>query len=186
MSQSGISSRGDDPRAEEAKLAFDQALASLEGQRQNLFSYQGRAKDVISLLTLAATFLGAFGKANVDGILGQLHSRPVWVTWLFIALPALTLISALYVMLPRRGWLFTINAESIAENIARRPPDAVFADNAQLYLAYVSVLSRIFHANVSPLARRWYALGCAMLFLVCTIAMIGILVFSGAHVGGHK
>lgn len=178
-------SSGDDPRTEEAKLAFNQALAGLDGQRKDLLNFQGRAKDFVSLLTLATTFLGAFGKANVDGILDQLHHRPAWITWLFIGLPVLTLACALYLMLPRNRWLFVINAESITQNIARRLPDTVFADNAQLYLAYVGVLSRIINANTPPLRRRRYALWLAMFFLVGTIATVGILVLSGPT-GGHK
>jgi hypothetical protein len=179
----------DDPRTEEAKLALDQALAGFEGQRNNLLDYQGRAKDVLSLLTLAATFLGAFGKANADGVLDQLHHRPAWWMLLFIGFPVLTLASTLYVMLPRRGsrrnWVFALNAESIAQSMEHRRPNAVFADNAQLYLAYVGVVSRFLNANTAPLRRRRNALWLAMLFLVATIVTAGILVLSGPPTGGH-
>jgi hypothetical protein len=178
-----------DPRTEEAKFALDQALAGFEGQRNNLLDYQGRAKDVLSLLTLAATFLGAFGKANVDGVLDQLHHRPEWWMWLFIGFPVLTVIATLYVMLPRRGarsnWVFVLNAESIAQSMEHRQPNVVFADNAQLYLAYVGVVSRFLDANTAPLRRRRTALWLAMLFLVGTIATVGILVLSGPPTGGH-
>ena len=43
----------------EAKLAFDQELAALTAQRTDLKELQGKAKDVVGLLTLAGTFLGA-------------------------------------------------------------------------------------------------------------------------------
>jgi hypothetical protein len=57
----------------EAKLAFDQAAA----QRTDLKELQSKAKDLIGLLTLAVTFLGAFGKAYADSVLKQLSLEPL-------------------------------------------------------------------------------------------------------------
>ena len=169
----------------EAKLAFEQASSSLAAQRTSVADLQSRAKDIIGLLTLSATFLGAFGKSNVDGVLDQLHHRASWETWVFIGLPVLTLSCCLYVMIPRGRWLFVINAESIATNMSHRAPDEAFADVAELYLAYIGILNGFVRTNAPHVLRRVRTVWLAMFSLAGTIATVGILVLSGAPTGGH-
>ena len=52
-----------------AKLAVDQATALCRPSAPISKSCSRRAKDLIGLLTLAVTFLGAFGKAYADTVL---------------------------------------------------------------------------------------------------------------------
>lgn len=135
----------DDPRAVEAKLAFDEAESSLAAQRDNLNSLQSKAKDLIGLLTLAATFLGAFTGGDsdaVEGIWARLNSGPGWLITLFVAFPALTVAFALVVVLPRGGWIFNMDAATIRASMLSRKdnPSVAFADLEQLYLGYTEVL----------------------------------------------
>jgi hypothetical protein len=160
----------------EAKMAFDRVFANLAAQRTDLQQLQGRAKDLIGLITLAASFLAAFGKSPVEGILANLSDRPAGILWVFLALPAITLLSSLFVLMPRSFWLFDVNAESIATAMKSRAPDEGFADPARFYLWYVVELSTFLETNTAPIRRRKRAIWCAAASLVASVGLIGYLV----------
>ena len=162
----------------EAKLAFDQANALLAAQRNDLQGLQSKAKDLIGLLTLAATFLGAFGKANADTVLKQLSGQPVALTAILVLLPALTASAALYVMTPSSKWTFNIDPQSMKVSIQSRAPNVRFADPRAFYLAYVDVYSRLRQPNEMRLRYRKYGLLLATVFLVATIGYTGALVLA--------
>lgn len=167
----------------EAKLAFDQGLALLGAQRTDLKDMQSKAKDLIGLLTLSVTFLGAFGKAYADGILSHLHGQK-W-PWLvvLVALPILTLIAGLYVMTPSSKWTFNLDAASVKRSMNRRiAAHQQFDSVADLYLAYVDVFDRLQLGNQDRIRRRKYAVLGATLFLASTIVYTGWLVLSASPV----
>jgi hypothetical protein len=164
----------------EAKLAFDQASALLVAQRTDLKELQSKAKDLIGLLTLAVTFLGAFGKANADMVLGQLTHRPLVLTAILVVLPAVTAAAALYVMTPSSKWTFNIDAETMKESIQKRPSNVRFAGPQAFYLAYVELLNRFRTQNEKRLRYRKYGVWLATIFLVATIAYTGALVLTSA------
>lgn len=171
----------DDPRTAEAKLAFDEAAASLAAQRDNLDSLQGRAKDVIGLLTLAATFLGAFTGGNsdaVEGIWVRLHEGPNWLMILFVAFPVVTVGCALLVMLPRGLWIFNMDAATIRTSMLERKnnPSVAFTNLEELYLGYTEVLIGFEKHNAPALLRRKYLVWASMVSLGLTIALVGYLV----------
>jgi hypothetical protein len=162
----------------EAKLAFDQAAALLAAQRTDLKELQSKAKDLIGLLTLAVTFLGAFGKAYADSVLKQLSLEPFALTVILVALPAVTAAAALYVMTPSSKWTFNIDAQSIKASMENRPPYVKFADLEGFYLAYVDVLIRFRSQNENRLRHRKYGVWLATIFLVATIGYTGALVLT--------
>lgn len=173
----------DDPRATEAKLAFDEAQASLAAQRDTLNSLQSKAKDVVGLLTLAATFLGAFTGGDsdaVEGIWASLNAGPGWRIALFVTFPVVTVACALLVMLPRSGWIFNMDAATIRSSMLDRKddPSVAFADLEELYLGYTEVLGTFQEHNAPALSRRKYLVWASMLSLGLTIAMVGYLVLA--------
>ncbi len=162
----------------EAKMAFDQALALLGAQRTDLKELQSKAKDLIGLLTLAATFLGAFGKAYTDTVLQRLKGEPIAVTVILVVLPSITALAAVYVMTPSSKWIFNIDAESVRSAIIKRPPTAKFSSAQAFYLGYVAVISRFQQQNEKRLKPRKYGVWIATIFLVITVAFTGYLVLS--------
>jgi hypothetical protein len=166
----------DDPGDVEAKFAFDQALANLAAQRTDLQELQGRAKDLIGLLTLAATFLGAFGKNSVEGLFSALSSQPRCELYTFLAFPAVTLVACLYVMVPRSFWLFGVNAESVAASIRSRESGEGFTGPAQLYLWYVDELAPFSKRNTTKIRWRKWAIWLATAGLAGSVAFTGYLV----------
>jgi hypothetical protein len=165
----------DDPTELEGKMAFDRAFASLAAQRTDLQQLQGRAKDLIGFLTLAASFLGAFGKATVEGIFGELDSQPKCLLYVFLALPAITLLTCLFVMVPRSFWVFDLNAESVADAMKSRQPGEGFATTTRMYLWYVYELAPFAEANTRPLKLRKWAIWCATSSLAASVAIVGYL-----------
>lgn len=157
-------------------MAFDRVFANLAAQRTDLQQLQGRAKDLIGLITLAASFLAAFGKDSVGGILSNLSSRPHWMLWLFLALPAVALLASLYVLLPRSNWLFDVNAQSVTTAMIGRPANVKFTSPAQFYLWYVTELSTFLEENTPRLRWRKRAIWCSAASLVASVALIGYLV----------
>jgi uncharacterized membrane protein YbjE (DUF340 family) len=166
----------------EAKLAFDQAGALLAAQRTDLKELQAKAKDLIGLLTLAVTFLSAFGKAYADAVLNQLSQQPVALTAILVLLPALTAVAALYVMTPSSKWTLNIDAESIKTSIQNRSPNVKFTGPVTFYLAYVNVLTRFRAQNETRLRHRKYGVWVATIFLVATIGYTGALVLTSTPV----
>lgn len=162
----------------EAQLAFDQAGALLAAQRTDLKELQSKAKDLIGLLTLAATFLGAFGKANADTVLKQLQEQPVAWTVVLVALPAVAAGAALYVMTPSSKWTFNIDAASIKTSMKNRQPNVRFAGPVAFYLAYVDVFNRFRTQNEKRLRYRKYAVWLATIFLVATVGYTSGLVLA--------
>jgi hypothetical protein len=168
----------DNPVELEAKVAFDASFAALAAQRTDLQQLQARAKDLIGFLTLAASFLAAFGKSNVEGVLSELSSGPASVRWLFIALPVVTLGACLYVLIPRSHWVFNVNAESVATAMDGRASDEGFSTPKDLYLWYVIELAGFQTKNIPPLQRRKYAVWCATAALAGSVMLIGYLVLN--------
>jgi hypothetical protein len=162
----------------EAKLAFDQASALLAAQRTDLKELQSKAKDLIGLLTLATTFLSAFGNAYADTVLKQLKDRPLVLTVILIVLPAVTAAAALYVMTPNSKWMFNIDGASIKASMLSRPANVKFADPKAFYLGYTAVLSRLGADNEKRLRRRKYGVWIATISLVATIGYTGGLVLA--------
>jgi hypothetical protein len=162
----------------EAKMAFDRVFVNLAAQRIDLQQLQGRAKDLIGLITLAASFLAAFGKDAVGSVLPDLAHQPPWFLWLFLALPAVTLLASLYVLIPRSHWVFDVNAESVKRNMDNRPDAQRFRDPTEFYLWYVVELSPFLEQNTKPLRTRKWAIWCSAASLVASVAMIGYLVAS--------
>jgi hypothetical protein len=175
----------DEPRTVEAKLAFDEAAAALSAQRETLNSLQSKAKDLIGLLTLSATFLGAFtGGAGdaVESIWSRLNNGPEWLMVLFVGLPGVTVACALLVMLPRGLWIFNIDAGTIRTSMDSRKddPSVAFANLEELYLGYTQVLIGFERHNAPALARRKYLVWASMVGLGLTIGLVGYLVLNPA------
>ncbi|SUA14148.1 Uncharacterised protein [Mycolicibacterium aichiense] len=159
-------------------MALDQAFAELDGQHTELAGLQSKAKDIIGLLTLAATFLGAFGKAYSDSVLHSVMDMSGWVLAAFVMLPVVTALAAIYVMKPRSGWMFTLDGSSMATDMRGRAPDVKFQSAESLYLAYVGKITELLDANQPHLKRRKWALWTALLTLLCTVAFTGGLVLT--------
>lgn len=162
----------------EAQLAFNQAGALLAAQRTDLKELQSKAKDLIGLLTLAATFLGAFGKANADTVLKQLLEQPVPWTVVLVALPAVAAGAALYAMTPSGKWTFNIDAASIKTSMKNRQPNVKFDGPVAFYLAYVDVFNRFRTQNEKRLRYRKWAVWLATIFVVATVGYTGGLVLA--------
>ncbi|OBI64208.1 hypothetical protein A5706_15660 [Mycobacterium sp. E796] len=162
----------------EAKLAFDQASALLAAQRTDLKELQSKAKDLIGLLTLATTFLSAFGKAYADTVLKQLKDQPLALTVILVALPVVTAVAALYVMTPNSKWMFNLDGASIKLSMQNRKPNVKFADPRAFYLGYTAVFSRLGADNEKMLRHRKYGVWIATISLVATIGYTGGLVLA--------
>ncbi len=167
-----------DTRELEAKMAYDQAFAILAAQRTDLQQMQSKAKDLIGLLTLAATFLGAFGHANAGAVLNSVKAHPVWVIVMFLIFPVFTAIAAIYVMTPRDKWIFNLNAASVRDDMKKRDPTVVFRSAEAFYLAYVAKLTEFQQRNAGKLKTRKWALWAATASLLIAIAFTGILVMT--------
>jgi hypothetical protein len=167
----------DDPRELEAKIAFDQSLAVLTGQRTDLQELQSKARDVAGVQALSTVFVFAFGAFGHGSVLDQFKHHPEWLYVLF-GFPVLGVVFALFVIAPSGRWMFYIDAESMRTAMLNRPASEAFATPERLYLAYVDVLSPCQHQKAAALKRRKYALWLALLFLIVTIVLIASFVVS--------
>ena len=131
-------------------MAFDQAFAGLAAQRTDLQHLQGRAKDLTGFLTLAASFLAAFGKSYVEGLFGELDSRPDWMMWLFV----------------------------VRDAVAGRTPAVGFSRPSDFYMWYAEELCGFLGKNSPALQRRKYAVWIATASLAGSVILIGYLVLS--------
>ncbi len=162
--------------AAEARFALDQAWATLGAQRGDLSELQTRAKDVVGLLTLAGTFLGAFGAAQPDGRTALLDGSATWQVVLLALLPSLTFVAGLWVLLPSSGWAFAVDSRSIAASLGDRPDDVGFDDEAAVPLFYAESLRRLVDANMARLRRRMWALWVATGGLAATTVHVVAMV----------
>jgi len=167
-----------DTRELEAHMAYDQAFALLSEQRTSLQGIQSKAKDLIGLLTLAATFLGAFGHANADAVLNTVKAQPDFVIFAFLTFPVLTGLAAIYIMTPNDGWLFNLDAASVRDDMKARDPANVFSSAEAFYLAYVTKLKTFEIRNERRLKRRLWALWGATGSLLITVVFTGTLVMT--------
>ncbi len=112
---------------------------------------------MLGFLTLAGSFLGAFGVAG-DGALARLAGAPAVATLLLAVLPAVTLLACLYVLVPSSGWRFAVDSRSVAQSLGSRAPDVGFDDVAAVHLFYAESLRRLVDDNMARLRRRMWAL----------------------------
>jgi hypothetical protein len=176
--RSGPLGDGADPAVEaEARFALDQAWAALTAQRADLADLQSRAKDLIGFLTLAGSFLGAFGVASANRLPELLGETPAALVALLALVPSLTFAACLYVLAPSTGWRFAVDSRSVAASMAGRAPDVGFDDVAQVHLFYAEALRRLLDANTGRLRRRMWALWVAVGGLaVTTVLVVGLVV----------
>jgi hypothetical protein len=158
--------------AAEARFALDQAWATLSAQRGDLTDLQSRAKDLMGFLTLAGSFLGAFGVAATDGLPRLLAGSAAWQTALLALLPSVTVAACLYVLVPSSGWRFAVDSRSVAASMAGRPADVGFDDEAQVHLFYAESLRRLVDGNMRRLRRRMWALWLAVGGLAATTLLV--------------
>ena len=170
-------SDGDPALRAEARFALDQAWATLSAQRGDLTDLQSRAKDLMGFLTLAGSFLAAFGVASADGVAPPLLvESPAWQRVLLAVLPALTVAACLYVLVPSSGWRFAVDSRSVAASLAGRPPDVGFDDEADVHLFYAESLRRLVDANMERLRWRMWALWVAVGGLATTTLLVVVVV----------
>jgi hypothetical protein len=169
-------------RQTEAKFAFEQQIDALSSQRNELAHLQGRAKDILGLLTLAGTFIGAFAKAgdssstNTGLLFQELSTSPGWIVFMFAALPLLTFASCLLVLWPRT-WIFNISGKSIVDHMQDRQSNEGFASDERLYMKYIEKLHTDFAGpNAERLRSRGWALWIAMTALIAEVGLIVYLV----------
>jgi hypothetical protein len=165
----------DGPRGAEARFALEQAWAALSAQRGDLADLQSRAKDVLGFLTLAGSFLGAFGVAGPDGVRSALADAPVAQATLLALLPAVTVVVCLYVLVPSTGWRFAVDSRSVAQSLASRPEDVGFDDVAGVHLFYAESLRRLVDGNMTRLRRRMWALWVGIGGLAATTVLVVVL-----------
>ena len=99
---------------------------------------------------------------------------------MFLFFPAVTVVAALYVMRPRRGWLFDLDADSMRTDMLAREQSQRFSSAEKFYLAYVLKLSEMRQQNECPLRCREWALLAAFATLLITIVWTGFSVWTSS------
>lgn len=157
----------------ELGIAYEQELEALGAQRDDLSGLQGRAKDILGLVTLAGSFFGAFRQNETKALL----SDASWQEWFSVIAPAAILVGAcLFVLTPQQKWMFNIDGASIKSMVLARPPaQRGFSSKSKLYLAYIDRLNHFQHQNRRRLVRRMWALYIAILALVVEIVAVALL-----------
>lgn len=159
-------------RDDEATLAYNFQVQALEAQRGELATLQTRGKDFVGLLTLAGSFIGAFGKEQVGGILAELSAGPNWLRLLFVALPLLAFGLSLWVMVPRGEWAFGVSGIEVRANMEARTAGSGFSSPERMYLAYVGVVHRLWEGNARRLRYRMWAIWAVAASLAGVVVLV--------------
>jgi hypothetical protein len=130
----------------------------------------------MGFLTLAGSFLAAFGVASADGAPALLVGAPIWQRALLAVLPSVTVAACLYVLVPSSGWRFAVDSRSVAASLAARPADVGFNDEADVHLFYAESLRRLVDGNMERLRRRMWALWVAVGGLATTTLLVVVVV----------
>jgi predicted small integral membrane protein len=92
-----------------AELAYAAALRGLDLQERAIEALRARTGTLLAATSLTASFLGA-ATIQHTGRLGLLGSSAL------IAL-AISILACIYVLLPKRGFVFSVNAERMYETL---------------------------------------------------------------------
>src|SRR2546428_5388216 len=99
-----------------AQIGYEEAVRGIAGQRSQLDELRARTGTLISAANIATAFLGATAASGHHGL------PPAFLGALFPF--ALTVGLCIYVLVPRRGWSFSLRAEAIRAFEGQAPADA--------------------------------------------------------------
>jgi hypothetical protein len=132
------------------ELAHSEGLRAITQQQATLSSIQQRASWVLSVATIATSFLGgvALNKEQPKG----------W-DWLAVGLFAAVALLVLAVLIPRRGWNFRTKPKIILEDYAKVDPDNQYKPvgepipSEQMYAYLAGFLESNYNSNEKKLER---------------------------------
>ena len=99
---------------ENYKLAFEEARRGLENQQGRVDELRSRAGTLLAAIAVATSFLGS------EALSAQDSGCLVWAGFVFFAL---SMVCAIWILLPQDDWRFEANVKTIIEDwVEREPP----------------------------------------------------------------
>jgi hypothetical protein len=142
------------------ELSYDVAVRALAQQERLLDDLRARTGTLLTAAALIGSFLGAQAIRR--------HGLSMWVVLAFVAF-ALTIILSVYVLLPKAGLIFALDAPQVYEALYD-----VHADQAEVHrrLAYWVQTFRL--ENQGAIVRMTRAFGAAAGTLLVELALLGL------------
>jgi hypothetical protein len=134
------------------KLAYDEAVRAIEGQREAVDEIRTRSGVLLSATAIVTGFLGP----------PALQGGPTLVAWVAAGLLVASVAMAVYVLLPTDGWRFAVGTKLLLSGYIETEPTASMQE---LYRSLAWYLESNWESNKTMLAKRydWFTFAAVLL-----------------------
>jgi hypothetical protein len=129
--------------ADAYKVAFDEAVRAIEGQRSSVDELRSRAGILLSAASLVAGFLGPAALSS--------HAP----AWILVAATVVLLVAAglvVYVLMPSDHWVFSLSIREMLQFYVEGPPPATMAE---IYRSLAWYLDDAWNSNKDELIKLY-------------------------------
>lgn len=152
---------------ENYKLAFEEARRGLENQQGRVDELRGRAGTLLAAIAIATSFLGS------EALSGHDSGCLVWTGFVFFAL---SMVCAIWILLPQDGWRFEANVKTIIEEWVERDPP--FTER-ELHRKLGLEMEGYFSANETKLTKLYWVFTAASVFLLLELMTFAAAIATG-------